>query len=145
MVAVGRSTGPARAGGGTRRPAPRRTSYTACMYYYGHGSWIAIVVFAGVFAVRALSSQRRRSSRPGGPSPRSSFTASRPGPPTPPVSGAAPSAPATGGGVAPGWFRDPTGRHAQRYWSGSDWTEHVMDDGVPAADPPPAPPRRATD
>ena len=117
------------------------------MYYYGHGSWIALVIFAGVFAVRALSSQRRRSSRQGGPPSRSSFTASHPGPPAGPPGTRNPAPSATGGGsVAPAWFRDPTGRHAQRYWSGADWTEHVMDDGVPAVDPPPAsPPRREAD
>jgi hypothetical protein len=40
-------------------------------------------------------------------------------------------------GIAAGWLIDPTGRHEQRYWSGSAWTEHVMDGGVPATDPPP--------
>jgi hypothetical protein len=39
--------------------------------------------------------------------------------------------------VPPGWFTDPSGRHQQRYWSGSAWTEHVTDAGVPGADPPP--------
>jgi len=28
-------------------------------------------------------------------------------------------------------------RHQYRYWSGTEWTEHVEDDGVPAIDPPP--------
>jgi hypothetical protein len=42
-------------------------------------------------------------------------------------------------GMAAGWFRDPFVRHEQRYWSGSEWTEHVVDNGVPATDPPPAP------
>ena len=40
--------------------------------------------------------------------------------------------------MAPGWFRDPFVRHEQRYWSGSEWTDHVIDDGVPATDPPPS-------
>ncbi len=28
---------------------------------------------------------------------------------------------------APGWYPDPTGAHAQRYWDGGGWTEHVAD------------------
>jgi hypothetical protein len=40
-------------------------------------------------------------------------------------------------GVPPGWFTDPSGRHQQRYWSGSAWTEHVTDAGAPGTDPPP--------
>jgi hypothetical protein len=109
------------------------------MHYYGHSSWIALVIFAGVFVVRALSSQRRRrDGRPGSPPPGSSFTAPRAGPPAGPPTTQTPSAAtATGGGVAPGWFTDPAGRHAQRYWSGTGWTDHVMDDGVPGIDPPP--------
>jgi hypothetical protein len=38
-------------------------------------------------------------------------------------------------GIAPGWLIDPTGRHEQRYWSGSEWTDHVTDRGVPGTDP----------
>ncbi|MGH9081251.1 MAG: DUF2510 domain-containing protein [Acidimicrobiales bacterium] len=111
---------------------------------YGHGSWIAIVIFAVVLVVRALSSQRRRGNRPGGRPPVSSFTSSRPGPPTgSTATSVSPSGPSAGSGLSPGWFRDPTGRHEQRYWSGTDWTDHVVDDGVPGTDPPPpAPPRR---
>ena len=26
----------------------------------------------------------------------------------------------------PGWYRDPTGRFEQRYWSGAEWTEWVL-------------------
>lgn len=25
-----------------------------------------------------------------------------------------------------GWYADPTGRHAQRYWDGTRWTDHVV-------------------
>jgi hypothetical protein len=39
-------------------------------------------------------------------------------------------------GIAAGWLTDPFGRHEQRYWSGSEWTEHVTDGGVPGIDPP---------
>ena len=40
-------------------------------------------------------------------------------------------------GIAPGWLIDPSGRHERRYWSGSEWTEHVTDGGIPGTDPPP--------
>ncbi len=111
------------------------------MYSYGHGSWIAIVVLVAVFAIRALTSSRRRDRGAGRSSPSSSFTASRPPPGVVTETGRA-----AGSGVAPGWFVDPTGRHDQRYWSGTAWSEHVVDDGVPGTDPPPpAPPRRGSD
>lgn len=32
------------------------------------------------------------------------------------------------------WMPDPTGRHELRYWSGSEWTDHVSDAGVPGSD-----------
>ena len=28
-----------------------------------------------------------------------------------------------------GWHRDPMGRHEQRYWDGTSWTDHVADGG----------------
>lgn len=37
---------------------------------------------------------------------------------------------------SPGWKVDPFGRHQHRYWDGSQWTEHVADDGKTTADPP---------
>ena len=40
-------------------------------------------------------------------------------------------------GIPAGWLVDPSGKHQQRYWSGTAWTEHVADDGVPGLDPPP--------
>jgi hypothetical protein len=49
----------------------------------------------------------------------------------------APSGGVTFTGIAPGWLTDPSGRHERRYWSGSAWTEHVTDGGVPGIDPPP--------
>ncbi len=58
----------------------------------------------------------------------------------PPVGG---TATATGSGTAPGWFADPFFKHRFRYWSGSTWTEHVSDNGVPGVDPPPERPGRA--
>ncbi len=32
------------------------------------------------------------------------------------------------------WYPDPTGRHGQRYWDGTQWTEHVFTDGVQGVD-----------
>ena len=40
-------------------------------------------------------------------------------------------------GIPAGWLADPTGRHELRYWSGTGWTEHVSDGGVPGTDTPP--------
>jgi uncharacterized protein DUF2510 len=104
--------------------------------YYGHGSTIALLVFFGFIALRVIASQRRRQGRPGVTRARA-FTdtsvASQP-------DGAGGSSDAAGvpfTGIAPGWMIDPTGRHEQRYWSGTAWTEHVLDRGVPATDPPP--------
>ena len=45
-------------------------------------------------------------------------------------------------GIAPGWLIDPSGRHEKRYWSGTEWTDHVTDGGVPGSDPPPETGRR---
>lgn len=106
--------------------------------YYGHGSWVILLVLLG-FAMRALAMRRRRSGARGGASARS-FTHGTPAAPT----GAAPSGQASGPGttftgIAPGWLKDPSGRHEQRYWSGTEWTEHVSDGGVPGVDPPPGP------
>jgi hypothetical protein len=38
--------------------------------------------------------------------------------------------------VAPpaAWYPDPTGRHEQRYWDGSRWTENVSDAGQAGVD-----------
>jgi len=30
-------------------------------------------------------------------------------------------------GAAPGWYPDPTGRHAVRYWAAGAWTAQVSD------------------
>jgi putative membrane protein len=38
--------------------------------------------------------------------------------------------PSKGSAAAPsGWYRDPAGRHEQRYWHEGRWTEHVADSG----------------
>jgi hypothetical protein len=112
--------------------------------YYAHGSWIALVIFAGLFALRALSSQRRRG-RYRGPPPSGFFTDTHPrspgsGPTSPPPS----PTDTAHAGTAPGWLRDPFFKHEYRYWSGSEWTDHITDNGVPGVDPPPSksdPPR----
>jgi hypothetical protein len=36
---------------------------------------------------------------------------------------------------AAGWLNDPYGRYQQRYWDGSNWTEHVATNGVQVVDP----------
>jgi hypothetical protein len=121
--------------GGLSGPAHR--SYTGFMSY-GHGSWIALVVFGGMFAIRYLSSQRRPNGRggAGAAGPRNSLTSSdRRGPSAPPNGGSGSGT--TESGTAPGWFADPFCKHEQRYWSGTEWTAHVTDDGVPGTDPPP--------
>lgn len=38
------------------------------------------------------------------------------------------------GNWAPGWFRDPTGRHDHRWWDGGAWTGHVADAGIAGRD-----------
>jgi hypothetical protein len=108
--------------------------------YYGHGSSIALVVFFALIALRVLASQRRRRGRPRASSPTSSFTnAASPDH----VTDAGPSSGQVAfTGIAPGWLVDPSGRHEKRYWSGSEWTEHVSDGGVPGTDPPPQAPGR---
>ncbi|WP_024448354.1 DUF2510 domain-containing protein [Mycolicibacterium iranicum] len=44
----------------------------------------------------------------------------------------------TGAGPEPGWYIDPDNEDRQRYWNGSDWTEHRTA-GLP--DPSPVPVR----
>jgi len=107
--------------------------------FYGNGghSWIAIVAVLAVLAMRMLSSQRRRHGGPGrSPGPGRGFTSSGPAP----VAGAPVTQPTPGfTGTAAGWFVDPFVRHEQRYWSGTAWTEHVLDGGTPSLNPPPPP------
>ncbi len=84
--------------------------------------------------MRMLSSQRRRHGGPGrSPGPGRGFTSSGPAP----VAGATGHGADRPGftGTAPGWFVDPFVRHEQRYWSGTAWTEHVLDGGTPVARP----------
>ena len=114
---------------GARPTAIHRRPYTAAMYY-GHESWIALVVFGGMFALRYLTSQRRRGGRARGrPGPQTRSSA--PGDPVRTADHRAdhpldhrrhrPRARPTG---PPAWppvrFRDPFVRHEQRYWSGRE-------------------------
>lgn len=48
-----------------------------------------------------------------------------------PAAGGAPAAAAPAGG----WHPDPTGRHQQRWWDGSAWTDQVADNGAVSTDP----------
>lgn len=41
--------------------------------------------------------------------------------------------------TAAAWHPDPTGRHELRYWDGSQWTDHVSDQGVQSTSPVNAP------
>lgn len=93
------------------------------------------MVFFGLFAVRALSSRRRRQG-PGMSGATRSFHDVRPQADNPHVVDE-PLGQVPFTGIAPGWLIDPTGRHEKRYWSGSEWTEHVTDGGAPSIDPPP--------
>jgi len=42
------------------------------------------------------------------------------------------------GGPEPGWYVDPHGRHAHRWWDGRTWTDQVADDGRTTVDAPDA-------
>ena len=118
------------------------------VYAGGGHSWIAIIPFIVVIVIRLLSTQRRRQGGgPGAPGGARGFTpqarptsASRPLPDPAPGPAAETTTTAVPGftGTAAGWFVDPFVRHEQRYWSGTAWTEHVLDGGTPALDPPPA-------
>ncbi len=112
--------------------------------YAGRSGWLVILVFGGTALVRYLSYQRRRAgrNRPGSPGAGRSFTAGPGGQASGPREGAGAVEPTTGVGTAAGWFTDPFVRHEQRYWSGTAWTEHVSDAGVPGIDPPPERPTR---
>jgi hypothetical protein len=115
--------------------------------YLGNGSWITVLIFVGFFIFRYVNSQRRRGGGgqfpgyggrgPGRFPQGSAFTRTHPpGAGSPPVDQGSGDPSVTGSGTAPGWFTDPFFRHGQRYWSGTEWTEHVTDDGIPGTDPP---------
>jgi len=43
---------------------------------------------------------------------------------------------ATASAVPAGWYADPSSRFELRYWSGTEWTEHVSRSGQQFTDPP---------
>ncbi len=43
---------------------------------------------------------------------------------------------ATAPAVPAGWYADPSSRFELRYWSGTEWTEHVSRSGQQFTDPP---------
>ncbi len=97
-------------------------------------AFLALALFR-IFAVRnrrGMGSGRPGPGRPwmSGPGPASRFA-------PPPTQQAERLAPEAGRGIDAGWFADPSGRYEQRYWSGTQWTEHVTKGGVPSIDPPP--------
>jgi hypothetical protein len=61
-----------------------------------------------------------------------------PDPGTDPASSSAPRYPAQERRDLPmfGWYPDPSGRHEQRYWDGTRWTDQVSDEGRQSVDPP---------
>ena len=107
--------------------------------YHGQNSWVAVLVLFGVMAFRIISSQRRRGARgPGVLDGGRGFADPRSGR----DGSGSPGSQADGTsftGTSAGWFTDPFVRHEQRYWSGTAWTEHVLDAGTPGTDPPPPP------
>ena len=103
------------------------------MTYHGHNSVVAVVVLIVVLGIRMAVTQRRRGmGLPGRAGRAAGLTSSADPSQQGPVD-------ATGTGTAPGWFTDPFVRHEQRYWSGTAWTEHVLDGPTASVDPPPPP------
>jgi len=108
--------------------------------WYGGGSWV-LLAFLALALFRIFAARSRRGTPPGRPGPGRPW-ASGPGsashfatPSTQEAKQAVPEA--SGQGIAAGWFADPSGRYEQRYWSGTEWTDHVTKGGVPSIDPPP--------
>jgi hypothetical protein len=109
------------------------------MYYgYGHGSWLIVLLPLVFLLFRALSSGRRGSERRP-QAPPSFFVGPQSPPGSPPKESPPNPAGSTTAGTPAGWFTDPFFKHEKRYWSGTEWTEHVLDNGVPTNDPPPPP------
>jgi len=48
---------------------------------------------------------------------------------------ASPPSSAPASAPPPGWFADPARRHQARYWNGTGWTEHVVDEDRTGVDP----------
>jgi Protein of unknown function (DUF2510) len=91
-------------------------------------------VFGAILAVIASMTTRPRAFEHGtGPqtAPPGDVDLGRVGPPQGAPIAAAPT-PLT---PAAGWYPDPSGRHQHRWWSGSEWSDQVVDDGFGRADP----------
>ena len=120
---------------------------------YGSAGWIVLLPIALIVArmfMRRGGMGQRRQGRPGG---MYGSSWGRPGSMSSPPRGSTFDASSrTGASVEPkaegspgpssaripaGWMPDPSGKFDQRYWSGSEWTEHVTKNGTPATDPPP--------
>ena len=92
-------------------------------------------------AAERLSPPTTSSRRPGSPasSPWRCRSAASPAASTRARSATAAAEPVTLTGDAPEnparWAPDPLGRHQYRYWDGTQWTEHVADNGVISIDP----------
>ncbi|MGA8726434.1 MAG: DUF2510 domain-containing protein [Acidimicrobiales bacterium] len=114
-------------------------------YGYGHSSssWLFLLLPVALIAFRALASGRRRGAPPRRPQAPPSFFVGHPSPPASAPTSSPPSPTASTTGTPAGWFTDPFVKHEQRYWSGTEWTEHILDDGVPGNDPPPSSTRGA--
>ncbi len=143
------------------------------MYYgYGHGSSIFVIFILAVFVLRMVMSRRNRTPGGGphrggggpygggpyggGPPPINHDTSTSSTPTTTTADpdlrsgGDADRTPAPRSvfgqsGIPAGWMPDPSGKHQQRYWSGTAWTEHVVTDGVPGTDPLPERPPASGD
>jgi len=86
---------------------------------FGFGpTWLVIIVMVVYFIARSRSQRRERGNGASIPSQQG------PGPPSLPP---------------PGWYSDPSGRYAQRYWDGQKWESAVRNGLDVTQDPIPAP------
>jgi hypothetical protein len=103
----------------------------------------AVFVFGLIMLILDLDRRRRagvlssatygtsgRSRTPLGPPPGPDHSRAPTGAPAPPAASHEPPA----SEVAPGWHPDPAGRHELRYWTGTDWSEHVSTGGKTGVD-----------
>ncbi len=92
---------------------------------FSGNEWVILMVLAAILLAPAMVialvvvARGRSASGPAGPS--------------------TPGGPAAQGGVPSGWpqgwYADPSGRHSQRYFDGSVWTDAVISEGQPGTDP----------
>ena len=92
---------------------------------------------AGVGTV-ATGAAAPTSSTPDEATPSPSLVSALPSAPVSPAAGASspsPTATEQASSSPAAWHEDPLGRHQQRWWDGTRWTDHVADGGVTATDP----------